>query len=652
MRPFGTAVRRLTGPDPRAVTDAARADGPSGADGVAAEQTIAGRMRGPLLTFVRSETRGAALLLAACVLALVWANVGAARYETVWTTTLSVHLGSWQLSMTLRDWINSGLMTFFFFVVGLEARREADLGELRQARATVLPLLAGLAGLAAPAAIYLAFTAGTPAAHAWGAAMSTDTAFALGALMVVGPRYADRLRALLVSVLVVDDFAALVVIAVVYSEHLSVVPLLVAVGLFGVILAVRAAGVRVGMVYAALGIAAWVAMLGSGIDPLVVGMAMGLLVYAYPAPRTDLERASLEFRRFREQPTGEYARRARASLYAAVSPNDQRAGLWLPWTNNVIVPLFALANAGVPLTAGTLAGAVSSPVTLGIVVGYVLGKPVAVTGASYLVTRVSRRRLRPPAGWGAVAGAGAAAGIGFTVALLIASMALHGEQLQEAKIGVLATVVLAPLLSLGVFRLLDLLPLRRRVRALLGDPVDLVDLVDPVDADRDHIRGPADAPVTLVEYGDFECPFCGRAEPAVRELLREFTGLTYVWRHLPLDDVHPHARLAAEATEAAGVQGAFWPLHDLLLEHQGALELDDLAGYATQLGLDVDRFTRELTGRRHAARVARDVDGAELSGVGGTPTFFINGRRHYGAYALPALAAAVKAAGARAVLAG
>jgi protein-disulfide isomerase len=231
-------------------------------------------------------------------------------------------------------------------------------------------------------------------------------------------------------------------------------------------------------------------------------------------------------------------------------------------------------------------------------------------------------------------------------------MALHGEQLQEAKLGVLATVVLAPLLSLGVFRLLDLLPLRRRVRALLGDPVDLVDLVDPVDADRDHVRGPADAPVTLVEYGDFECPFCGRAEPAVRELLREFAGLTYVWRHLPLDDVHPHARLAAEATEAAGVQGAFWPLHDLLLEHQGALELDDLAGYATQLGLDVDRFTRELTGRRHAARVARDVDGAELSGVGGTPTFFINGRRHYGAYALPALAAAVKAAGARAVLAG
>jgi Na+/H+ antiporter NhaA len=632
------------------VLRALRARRASDADRVAGHRTIAGRMRGPLQTFVRSETRGAALLLVACVLALVWANIPAARYETVWTTTLSVHLGSWQLSLSLREWINSGLMTFFFFVVGLEARREVDLGELRQGRAIVLPLVAGLAGLAVPVAIYLAFTAGSPAAHGWGAAMSTDTAFTLGVLSVVGPRYADRLRALLVTVLVVDDLAALVVIALVYSQRLSVAPLLVAIGLFAVIVVVRAARVRSGIVYAALGIAAWIAMLGSGIDPLVVGMAMGLLVFAYPVPRTDLERASLEFRRFREQPTGEFARRARAGLEAAVSPNDQRSALWLPWTSNAIVPLFALANAGVLLSASTLRDAVASPVTLGIAVGYLVGKPVAITTVSYLVTRLSGRRLRPPVGWGAVIGAGTAAGIGFTVALLIASLALRGAQLQQAKIGVLATVVLAPLLAAGVFRLLAALPPRTRVRALLGDPVDLVDLVDAVDPDRDHIRGPVDAPVTLVEYGDFECPYCGRAEPAVRELLREFADLTYVWRHLPLDDVHPNARLAAQASEAAAAQGAFWELHDLLLQHQDALQLDDLRGYAAQLGLDVPRFTRELSDGRLAARVARDVDGADVSGVGGTPTFFINGRRHYGTYDLPTLATAVKAAGARAVL--
>jgi protein-disulfide isomerase len=157
--------------------------------------------------------------------------------------------------------------------------------------------------------------------------------------------------------------------------------------------------------------------------------------------------------------------------------------------------------------------------------------------------------------------------------------------------------------------------------------------------------------VTVVEYGDFECPYCGRAEPVVRELLRDFADVRYVWRHLPLNDVHPRAQLAAEASEAAAAQGAFWEMHDLLFEHQDALEPDDLVGYAEQLGLDVERFANDLRGRVGAARVADDVDSADLSGVSGTPTFFVNGRRHYGAYDIDTLSAAVRAAGARAVLA-
>jgi protein-disulfide isomerase len=165
------------------------------------------------------------------------------------------------------------------------------------------------------------------------------------------------------------------------------------------------------------------------------------------------------------------------------------------------------------------------------------------------------------------------------------------------------------------------------------------------------VRGPVDAPVTVVEYGDFECSYCGQAEPVVRALLLEFGDVAYVWRHLPLTDVHPHAQLAAEAAEAAADQGAFWEMHDLLLDHQNALRLDDLAGYAEQLGLDLDRFTTALRERAGAGRVAEDVDGAELSGVSGTPTFFINGRRHYGAYDIATLSAAVHAAGARATLA-
>jgi Na+/H+ antiporter NhaA len=322
-------------------------------------RTIVEGVRGPLAAFVRSETRGAALLGLAIVLALVWANIGVARYETWWTTPAALQLGPWQLSMSLREWVNGGFMALFFFVVGLEARREVDEGELRRARAVILPLLAGLAGLAVPIGIYLVVAGRSGAAHAWGAAMSTDTAFTLGVLAVVGPRYADRLRAFVVSVLVVDDLVALLVIAVFYSHRPSTVPLVVTAGLLVGVFAVRAAGVRNGWVYAALGVAAWATTLESGIDPLLVGFTMGLLAQAEPVERTVLEHASDEFRRFREQPTGTQARRARAGLRAAVSPNARLAALWYPWTANIFVPIFALANAGVPLTASTLSGAVT-----------------------------------------------------------------------------------------------------------------------------------------------------------------------------------------------------------------------------------------------------------------------------------------------------
>jgi protein-disulfide isomerase len=173
----------------------------------------------------------------------------------------------------------------------------------------------------------------------------------------------------------------------------------------------------------------------------------------------------------------------------------------------------------------------------------------------------------------------------------------------------------------------------------------------PVDEEVDHIRGPREAPVTLVEYGDFECPYCGQAEPIVRDLLADYGDLRYVWRHLPLTDVHPHTQMAAEAAEAAGAQGKFWEMHDLLLEHQDALRPKDLVGYAEQLGLDTERFRDDLRTHKWAWRVARDVESAELSGVSGTPTFFINGRRHEGAYDEASLANAVKAAKARSLVA-
>jgi protein-disulfide isomerase len=258
--------------------------------------------------------------------------------------------------------------------------------------------------------------------------------------------------------------------------------------------------------------------------------------------------------------------------------------------------------------------------------------------------------LRPPVGWAAVAGGGAIAGIGFTVALLVATVAFEGSQLEEAKLGILSAALAAAIVTWLLFRGTALLPKRLRIRALLGTAEPLVDLYIDVDPERDHVRGPIDAPVTVVEYGDFECPYCGRAEPVIRELLRDFGDVRYVWRHLPLSDVHPNAQLAAEAAEAAADQGAFWEMHDLLLAHQDALRPSDLICYAEQLGLDVERFTDALRTHAGAVRVAEDVDSADLSGVSGTPTFFINGRRHYGAYDIETLTAAVRAAGARAVL--
>ncbi|MGV9771491.1 Na+/H+ antiporter NhaA [Streptosporangium sp. NPDC003464] len=604
----------------------------------------------PLREFLRTETGSAMVLLVATLAALAWANIGPASYGTVWRMPVSIHLGGFEVSQDLRGWVNSGLMTFFFFVVGLEARREFDMGELRDRRRLVLPLAAGVGGMAVPVAIYLTVNAGSPSAHGWGAAMSTDTAFALGMLALFGSRFPARLRTYLLTVTVVDDLVALGVITIFYSERITLPALLAAIGIFGVILLVRAAGVRRGLPYALLGVAAWAALFKSGVEPIVIGLAMGLLTYASPVARGDLEHATNLFRLFREQPTPELARSASMGLASTISPNERLQQLYHPGVSYLVVPLFALSNAGVTISGDFLARALTSPITIGILLAYLVGKPVGIIGSSWLVTWLSRGRVRPPVGWASVTAAGTIAGIGFTVSLLIATLAFDGPQLEEAKLGILTAALCAPLMTWVVYRVTALLPKRRRIRALLGTSESIVDLAAPVDPDRDHLRGPRQAPVTVVEYGDFECPYCGQAEPVIRELLTDLGDVRYVWRHLPLRDVHPAAQLAAEAAEAAAEQGAFWEMHDLLLGNQNDLRVRDLIRYAEELGLDVERFRDSLRGHAGAGRVAEDIDSADLSGVSGTPTFFINGRRHHGAYDIATLTSAVRAARARAAL--
>jgi Na+/H+ antiporter NhaA len=604
----------------------------------------------PVRDFLGTETGSAIVLAAATVLALAWANSPWSHfYESLWSTTLSIRIGGGGISTDLRHWVNEGLMTFFFLVVGLEAKRELDLGELRERRRVAIPLLSALGGMAVPVAIYLALNAGGPGAHGWGAAMSTDTAFALGALALLTPRAATRLRVFLLTLAVVDDLCALLVIAIAYTTHVSILALAVAVALLGGLLLLRRAPQWLRPVSIALAVGLWVAMFESGVDPVISGLVIGLATSAYPPSRGDLERATTLARSFREQPTPELARSAQRGVLAAISPNERLQYTLHPWTSYVIVPLFALANAGVHLTGGLLEHALSSPITLGILLGYLAGKPVGIAGTSWLVTRPVLRGPRSPLSPPLLAAGGAFAGVGFTVSLLIASLAFSGQRLEEAKLGALGSVVLAPLVGWTVLRVVRRLPTTVRARQIAGTAEDILDLSEDVDPDRDHIRGPTDALVTLVEYGDFECPYCGRAEGAIRELLASFEDeVRYVWRHLPLNDVHPSAQLAAEASEAAAAQGSFWAMYDVLLRHQGDLRPRDLAGYAEQLDLDAERLLEELRRREYEPRVSEDVASADESGVSGTPTFFVNGRRHYGAYDLATLTDTVRAARGRA----
>jgi Na+/H+ antiporter NhaA len=600
----------------------------------------------PLRAFLETEVSGAVLLLAATVAALVWVNSPWGwSYDSVWSTELWLRLGDVGLEHDLRWWVNDGLMAFFFLVVGLEVRREFDTGELRDRRRAAVPVLAAVGGMLLPVAIFLLFTSGTDASRGWGMVMPTDTAFALGVLALVGRRCPPRLRAFVLTVAIADDIGVLLVIAFAYTSELSLPALAVAALIYGVLLALLRLGVLSRPPLILLTVAFWVATVESGVHPTIAGVLVGFTASARAPQRQDLERASTIGRLFREQPTPQLARSARLSVLGAVSRNERLQYGLHPWSSFLIVPLFALANAGVELDGELLARAVGSPLTLGVVAGLVVGKFLGVGLTTVLAAHPRFGGLPLTVELPSVFGAAALAGIGFTLSLFIAEIAFEGELLEEAKVGVLAASAVAALGGWVIFQAIERIPKVALKRAGLTPAEPLTDLAVPVDGERDHLRGRADAPVTLVEYGDYECPYCGRAEEVVRQLLADFEDdLGYVWRNLPLTDVHPHAQLAAEAAEAAAAQGAFWPMHDLLMTHQDALEVGDLERYADQLGLDLGRFSDDLRERTQTLRIATDVDSADLSGVTGTPSFFVNGRRHDGGYDLTTLSRLVRQA--------
>jgi Na+/H+ antiporter NhaA len=603
-------------------------------------------LQAPLRTFLETEVSGAVFLFGATIAALVWVNSPwGSSYEDLWTTELAIGLGDSSLDGDLRYWINDGLMAFFFFVVGLEVRRQFDTGELRDRRRAGVPVLAAVGGMLVPVAIFLAFTSGTDASEGWGMVMPTDTAFALGLLALVGRRFPPRLRAFVFTVSIADDIGVLLVIALVYTSEISLPALALAVLLVGVGAAMLRLGVLSRPPLILLALATWVATAESGINPTIAGVVLGLLVSARAPERSALERASTLARLFREQPTPQLARSARLSVLGAVSRNERLQYGLHPWSSFLIVPLFALANAGVDLDRELLERAVTSPLTIGVLTALVVGKLVGVSATALAAAHPRLGALPLTVELPSIFGVAALAGIGFTLSLFIAEIAYDGEMLEEAKVGVLAASATAALLGWAIFHAIPRIPKAVFERTGLTPAEPLTDLSVQVDPARDHVRGAEDGVVTLLEYGDYECPYCGRAEEAIRELLVDFgDDLRYIWRYLPLNDVHPHAQLAAEAAEAAAAQGVFWAMHDVLITHQDALELADLERYATELGLDVERFAEDLLEHRHAPHVTEDVDSADTSGVTGTPYFFVNGRRHEGGYDLRTLTSLVREA--------
>jgi Na+/H+ antiporter NhaA len=607
------------------------------------DQTPAREHLAVVRSFLKTESGGAVVLLVATVAALVWANSPwGAGYDAFWATELVFRLGDFELNHDLQGWVNDGLMAVFFLLIGLEVRREFDMGEFRERRRLAVPVIAAIGGMALPILIFLAIVRDPDASRGWAMVMATDTAFAVGVLALVGRRSSFRLRTFLLTLVIVDDVAAVTVIAVAYTADVNLPALAIGIGLLAVMAVLRGRGFQRSEVYVLLTLGTWLAASTAGVHPTVAGVAVGLLTSAYPPTRASLEVATGTARAFRQRPTPDLARRATRSITMTLSPNERVQHALHPWTSFVVIPLFALANAGLDLSPELLGSAFESPLVLGIIGGLVVGKAVGIPVGAWLASRPWLGGAPLSVGWPSLIAASAVAGIGFTMSLLIAELSYMGPLLEQAKLGILAASTVAALVSIALFYGVSMLPSAWLSRAEARTSLPLPDLTEPVDPVRDHVRGAADAPVTLVEYGDYECPHCGRAAPGVKELLRTFDGqMRFVFRHLPLPDVHPNAALAAEAAEAAGAQGAYWPMHDRLLAEQDALQLADLVRYAAELGLDTARFERDLASARYAPRVAQDVNSAEEAGVAGTPTFFIDEVLHRGGYDRASLEEAV-----------
>jgi Na+:H+ antiporter, NhaA family len=407
----------------------------------------------PLREFLDTEAAGGIVLLAATAVALGWANSPWRDvYDALWSTDFSIRLGAFHFGQDLRHWVNDGLMAVFFFVVGLEIKREIVAGDLRYARSAALPIIGALGGMIVPALLYSILNSGGEGAAGWGIPMATDIAFALGVLALFGSAVPSALKVFLLTLAIVDDIGAILVIAVFYSSGIQIPWLLVAFVFFVATAVLRSIGVWWLPAYLVLGTGAWLATYQSGVHATIAGVALGLLTPAHAQAPPSLEETPTTEQNPQNPTTVQsISSRARASI----SVVERLEHALHPWTSYAIVPTFALANAGITLAGEDVAAAVESPITKGIVIGLVAGKLFGVLGSAWLAHRLGFAILPEEVSWFHIGAAAAVAGIGFTVSIFIASLAFSDARLiAEAKIGVLAASVLATLLGAGILRFL------------------------------------------------------------------------------------------------------------------------------------------------------------------------------------------------------
>ncbi len=405
------------------------------------------RLPRAVLRFLHTESAGGIVLLLGALVALAWANSPwQASYESLWSTELAVELGPFRLAEDLRHWVNDGLMALFFFVIGLEIKREFVHGELQDPRTAALPALAALGGMLVPAGLYLVVAGGGPGGNGWGVPMATDIAFALGVVALLGPRVPSSLKLFLLTLAIVDDIGAIVVIAVAYSSGLDLVALAAAGAGLALVVVLRRAEVTWVPIYAAVGVAVWLATLASGVHATIAGVALGLLTPACPLAPAAVAREWASDLADEPSPS-ELAGMTRVAK-ESVSVAERLAHKLHPFTSFVVVPLFALANAGVVLSADALASPGAGAVALGVVVGLVAGKVAGISTFSWLAIRLGWGTLPAGVDWGQLVGVAALAGIGFTVSLFIAGLAFDDPALADAaKVGILAASTLAAALG-------------------------------------------------------------------------------------------------------------------------------------------------------------------------------------------------------------